>query len=180
MSECFGPWDEIRHKIISMITSRDIDKNLLRKSKLYTSFYLSLFTVILILLVVISPVLTLLYLIAVFSSIPVLGFILRKKKNQFNCIKCGLCCALMVEPDEKEIKKIERNIGQGRDSFMEGRYLKRVNGYCTFLKNKNSENICSIYKFRPKICRGWPFKNIRPLSLAICPSLRKLFLRDRN
>ena len=160
-----------------MITSSDIDKNLLKKSKLYTSFYLSLFTIILIIFIVFSPALTLLYLIALFSTIPVLGFILRKKKDQFDCIKCGLCCALRVEPEEKEIKKIERNTGQGRDSFMEGRYLKRVNGYCTFLKNKNGENICSIYKFRPKICSRWPFKAAKPLSLAICPSLRKLFFR---
>lgn len=163
-----------------MINSSDVDSKLLRKSKLYRIYYITPLTVILVLLIIVAPAISLLYLIAVFLTISILDYVVRKRKGQFNCIKCGLCCALRVEPDEKDIRKIEKNLSKPREQFMEGRYLKRINGYCAFLKNKNGENTCSIYKFRPKICRRWPFKSFRLISLTLCPSLRSLLLRRKN
>ncbi|MFH1276646.1 MAG: YkgJ family cysteine cluster protein [Candidatus Woesearchaeota archaeon] len=100
----------------------------------------------------------------------------------FKCTSCGQCCRPIVLITEEEIKTIE-SIGMKRKSFIDIdplnesgtiNALKQVNGVCMFLKkdntnyddnqnnqnNKTKENnkfICSIYNYRPSICRKYPF-----------------------
>lgn len=81
-------------------------------------------------------------------------FILRRKK--FICRRCGNCCKLRVRLSKEDIKRITKS---GNKNFVEdGVWLKRVNGWCKFLEIKNGKARCTIYNYRPKICRWWPLK----------------------
>ena len=73
--------------------------------------------------------------------------------------RCGLCCTLLVRLDPEDIERIKR-LGSKEDSFVEhtGRkesILKRINGYCSFLKIEKGIATCTIYDSRPKICREY-------------------------
>lgn len=160
-----------------MIKPENIDSKLINSRKKYRLLYFFGITSCFIIFVF-SPLLSLLYLGLYFISEGFIGKMLFRRKAQFNCIKCGLCCSLKVIPTESDIKRIEKNLNKPRESFIENRGLKKVNGYCMFLKNKNGENTCSIYKFRPEACRRWPFKHFNFEWLQICPSLRAL-LRNK-
>ena len=110
-----------------------------------------------------------------------LSCIAHKRKSKFRCLICGECCKLKVNVTDKEIKIIESR-GFKRNNFIKGgRVLKRVNGYCVFLKYKRGKRVCSIYKFRPSVCRKWPFF-LYPFTIPWhwffrCPALRKLVLK---
>lgn len=90
----------------------------------------------------------------------------------FECLGCAKCCSgedneVMVSPNE--IAALEKASGlcaediaepypswieQNGAKFTFGRVLKRgKDGDCIFLKDKR----CSVYEFRPHICRTYPF-----------------------
>jgi len=91
------------------------------------------------------------------------------KKLCFKCIKCALCCGdtekrtrtiLMLKT---EIEKIAVKIKMHPESFSEEvkgfepyayKMRKTADGKCIFL-NKNQ---CTIYAYRPLICRFYPFE----------------------
>lgn len=78
--------------------------------------------------------------------------------------RCGLCCSLLVRLTESDIGTI-RKLGYDAASFVEHTsrkepILKRINGYCRFLKIENGIATCTIYNSRPKICRE--YECIRP------------------
>ena len=75
--------------------------------------------------------------------------------RNFKCTRCGKCCRLRVEPNKEDIKRIKK---AGKKYFMQGKFLKRINGnkQCKFLISKKGIARCSIYKNRPEICRKWP------------------------
>ncbi|MGB9676294.1 MAG: YkgJ family cysteine cluster protein [Candidatus Bathyarchaeales archaeon] len=91
------------------------------------------------------------------------------KKLRFKCIKCALCCGdtenrtrtiLMLKT---EVEKIATKTKMRPESFVEEvkgfepyAYMmrKNANGKCIFL-NKNR---CTIYAYRPLICRFYPFE----------------------
>lgn len=56
---------------------------------------------------------------------------MNEQKRQFKCNKCGACC--------KVVGLVE-----------EAKFLDRGDGVCKYL-DKN--NLCTIYDFRPEICR---------------------------
>ncbi len=70
--------------------------------------------------------------------------------------RCGLCCSLLVRLNSKDIERIKE---LGYDDFTEIRkdekILKRVNGYCIFLKIEEGIATCTIYDHRPKVCREY-------------------------
>ncbi len=109
-----------------------------------------------------------------------LSCIVHKRKLKFKCLMCGECCRLKVNVTDKEIKIIEKHEFKKND-FIKGRgVLKRVNGYCVFLKEVDGKKICSIYKFRPSTCKRWPFFS-NPFTIPWywflrCPSLKKLII----
>lgn len=77
-----------------------------------------------------------------------------------NCTFCGLCCTLTVRLDEKEIGRIEKGTGLGREKFVvaepDGATLKRENGWCTFFRREGKIGVCAIYEHRPENCREFP------------------------
>ena len=159
-----------------MIQKADIDRVLLKQNQkyLFLTYALVLFSF---LIFVFSPLISILYLAAVISGFYFLGLLAYKNQANFNCIRCGLCCAPTVTPTEKDIQRIEKSLGKDRSFFMEGSSLKKMNGFCMFLKRESGENVCSIYKARPSICRQWPFhkKSIYWKWFVLCPALRNTF-----
>lgn len=164
-----------------MIQKTDIDPLLLKKNKRY--FYLVYGSVFLTFLIFfVNPLISLVYLILLISGIYFLSLRATKNQANFNCIRCGLCCAPSVTPTEKDVRRIEKHLGKSREFFLENNSLKKVNGYCMFLKNERGENICSIYNARPSICRRWPFhkKWISWKWFMICPALRNTLKSKMN
>ena len=101
-----------------------------------------------------------LVVISVLSFLIIRDLVIRlrigRRRGEFVCLRCGKCCTLKVEPTSEEIRKMEER-GFRREEFMEGRFIKRVNGACIFLKKENGFYKCGIYDFRPEVCRAWPF-----------------------
>ncbi|MBI4163762.1 MAG: YkgJ family cysteine cluster protein [Candidatus Aenigmarchaeota archaeon] len=81
-----------------------------------------------------------------------------KRKDQFDCTQCGDCCkTFFVIPKEQDIQRIEKH-GYKRSNFMNGNRLKRMkDGSCIFLERRRKKYFCKIHKFRPDVCRRWPF-----------------------
>ncbi|MEM2144081.1 MAG: YkgJ family cysteine cluster protein [Candidatus Jordarchaeaceae archaeon] len=90
------------------------------------------------------------------------------KGIRFQCQKCSRCCAhtkvrsRRILLSDLDVSRIERNLGLKSEDFSEFildsypfRYLmKMVDGKCIFL---GEDKTCKIYKFRPIICRCFPF-----------------------
>jgi Fe-S-cluster containining protein len=76
----------------------------------------------------------------------------------FKCTRCGSCCypPRLYQADIKKIEKAgykdfvyEDNLGKN--------YLKDKKGSkCMFLKKKGKIYECTIYPYRPRICRLYP------------------------
>jgi len=83
------------------------------------------------------------------------------------CLRCGTCCSkfdVRVTGEEAEI--ICERIGITREewinSYIDKRWpgtdsfiLKRINKRCTFLKQNDDQNLCSIHSFKPGLCVEW-------------------------
>ena len=90
----------------------------------------------------------------------------------FKCNRyCGKCCInLAVKVNAKDIKKIKK-LGFEHADFLENDLInpkefilkKKENGHCVFLKKKENMFYCSIYEFRPKICKKYPFFDKKPI-----------------
>ena len=79
------------------------------------------------------------------------NFIYSRKK--FKCLRCGNCCKLKVKLYPEDITKIKK---AGYKNFQEGKYLKRINDYCMFLKIDNGKAVCKINDIKPRICEKYP------------------------
>lgn len=119
------------------------------------------------------------YFVALFylSGFP-LSYFLYRKKDKFKCVKCGECCLLKFKLRKSDVERLEMGKCGWKKFTDESWNLKKINGYCAFLKDKNEKRMCSVYKFRPYACREWPFFH-NPFTISwrwfvICPSLRKL------
>ncbi len=84
----------------------------------------------------------------------------QKYSIEYDCTSCGNCCKkLMLTLTQEEIKVIADHLDISYQQFSET-YIEReaaggfiLNGPgCPFLEN----NKCSIYNFRPEICRSYP------------------------
>jgi hypothetical protein len=112
-----------------------------------------------------------------FSQFP-LSYFLHKKKNKFSCIKCGKCCNMVFKLNKSDIERLEKGNINWRKFINKDWRIKKIDGYCSLLKNKNKESICSVNKYKPDTCKKWPFFSnrfsISWIWIIICPSLRKL------
>lgn len=114
----------------------------------------------------------------------VLSYIVYRRRSKFKCLMCGECCKLKVNITKQEIKIIEK-LGFKRKYFTkDNRSLKKVNGYCVFLRKRRGKMVCGIYKHRPPICRKWPFFS-HPFSIPLlwifrCVSLKNLILNKSS
>ena len=87
---------------------------------------------------------------------------------RFECLKCGICCGdtskklRHILALETEVEKIATVTGQNILKFSErvesrepyAYELKKSGGKCVFLQN----NLCTVYLYRPLICRFYPFE----------------------
>jgi Fe-S-cluster containining protein len=91
------------------------------------------------------------------------------KDLKFECNKCTLCCGDTKEKTrhiimlENEAIKIQKQTNININDFCFGNtnqqpykfeMKKQYDNKCFFLKH----NVCSIYNFRPLICRFYPFE----------------------
>ena len=101
---------------------------------------------------------------------------MRNDTSMKVCQKCGgLCCKTVGGPNvtKKEMRKV-LNAGHS-DFFVKhgGNHyeIRSKHGTCLYL---GKDNLCSIHKVRPSICRGWPAdysysKGKLKLFLVECP-----------
>ena len=91
-------------------------------------------------------------------------------KMRFRCVKCGICCGDTKEKTRHiillkiEAEKITEITSQPVSNFAvkikdKMPYVYEIkktaeDGKCVFLEN----NLCTIYLFRPLICRFYPFE----------------------
>jgi uncharacterized protein len=105
---------------------------------------------------------------------------------QFQCSQCGNCCTGspgFVWVNQQEIEALAEAIGEEVDAF-EDKYVRKIgirkslrefpNGDCVFFDT--AARSCSVYDFRPRQCRTWPFwdSNLRKpeewvRTCEICP-----------
>jgi Fe-S-cluster containining protein len=92
------------------------------------------------------------------------------KKVCFKCVRCALCCGdtenrtrhilLLKEETRRIAVKTSMSVAEfatgivGSEPYVYEMRKKPENGQCVFLEDK----LCSIYEFRPLICRFYPFK----------------------
>jgi Fe-S-cluster containining protein len=118
-------------------------------------------------------------------ALPLAGYL---ERTGFSCTGCGSCCG--DDGDERwavflsdlELRRIEAAVSRSRESFAEpyhetvplgrgtvgtfGWSLMKKDGHCCFYNGKG----CSIYPFRPWICRTYPFSlSDRGPSCDPCP-----------
>ena len=100
------------------------------------------------------------------------NLLVTQKQFRFRCLRCADLCCRLGGPEllEDDVKRIEAT-GHSRKYFLEpekmnqstlthavGTLKTRKDGSCIFLtQNSEMEIICSIYKFRPMLCKIYPF-----------------------
>lgn len=77
-------------------------------------------------------------------------------RKEFKCLRCGQCCRLKLRLYPDDINKIRR---AGHKDFLDGKYMKQINGYCKFLKIDAGLAQCKLQKIKPVICREFPRKS---------------------
>jgi len=83
---------------------------------------------------------------------------------EMKCFRCGHSCTLRVKLSLFDYLRV---LLTGARKFSEKnlsgkRFLKQVDGKCTFLTEKDGKPHCKIYSNRPKMCRRFP-------GVAVCP-----------
>ena len=84
-----------------------------------------------------------------------------KYKIEGHCIKCGKCCKEIRAyglKNEMELKFMQFIFPHYRYFYIS--YIDKNNKIVLSCKNLNTDNTCSIYKFRPFLCRNYPKKYI--------------------
>ncbi len=83
------------------------------------------------------------------------NFLIRKQS--FSCKRCGRCCKLLLKLNEEDIERIKTKGHKDFHVVKKGKCcMKRINDYCIFLKLNKGICSCSIYEYRPKICKKFP------------------------
>lgn len=76
-------------------------------------------------------------------------------RNSFKCKRCGHCCGLKVTLKDEDKKRLRKH---GYGKYINRMFLKRINGWCPFLKIEKGKATCTIYSIRPGLCQRWPKK----------------------
>jgi Fe-S-cluster containining protein len=102
------------------------------------------------------------------------------------CFRCGFCCiGLLVKLETADIRIMARGLGMSDREFRRhhvsmtpvGPVLRQVNNKCVFL-GYGDRNLakCSVYNFRPEVCRTFVPSPTRPECLE---GLRRLGKADK-
>jgi Fe-S-cluster containining protein len=86
---------------------------------------------------------------------------------RFSCTRCGHCCGGApgtIRVTDEEISDLAAHLHEADDSFR-GKYARKIRGGGISLKEKPNRDCifydrtggCSVYAFRPRQCRTWPF-----------------------
>ena len=99
------------------------------------------------------------------DSTPDKNEVRHKQEDEIECFRCGICCIdYYPQVTREEIEPIARQLGISTEEFI-GRYVIETQiGYlfrhtdegCVFLTREKDSYIttCSIYDFRPEVCRS--------------------------
>lgn len=88
------------------------------------------------------------------------------------CFRCGLCCTdYLVKLSNRDIALLARGLGISKAELLR-KYVKktpvgpvmRQNGReCVFLRrDEGGASSCSVYEFRPEVCRNYAPSLLRP------------------
>jgi len=84
-------------------------------------------------------------------------------RKEFRCKRDGCCCRLLVQVSKADIRRLEK-VGHKKEDFIQKKkgknYIKQINGYCPWLKISKGVAECTVYNYRPDICRVFPLKKI--------------------
>jgi len=92
------------------------------------------------------------------SGMTDMNLVIAAKNSEAFCSRCGHCCRVCdpIVLREEDVSKLQLFFGQKINSIVkwtkDGWQIRKTKP-CFFLK----KNECSIYKFRPLICRSYPF-----------------------
>ncbi len=84
---------------------------------------------------------------------------------RFTCFKCGRCCTGApgyVWLTRDDIKTLAEALEIAGSSFLK-KYCRSVQGEISLLEHENGDCVfytpsgCSVYQFRPRQCRAFPF-----------------------
>lgn len=85
--------------------------------------------------------------------------------KEYICKKrCGYCCTLRVRLSWLDILRIVFCAGYRYSDFVErdssGRkVIKMIGKHCYFENREGRKSSCLVYKYRPRVCRIFPFFN---------------------
>ncbi len=108
--------------------------------------------------------------------------IYQKYLSRYDCTACGNCCKILVITlYHEEVEKIAKYLNISYKK-MKKKYIERKTAEGFILKGQKCpflhDNKCSIYKYRPEVCRSYPHLhkdniNHRLISIfdnvSICP-----------
>ena len=88
------------------------------------------------------------------------------------CFRCGLCCiGFLVKLSGKDINLLSRGLGISKPDLLRkyvrktpvGPVLRQDGDDCVFLAHEDRTPAgCSVYAFRPEVCRSWVASLFRP------------------
>ena len=83
----------------------------------------------------------------------------QKYLSRYDCTECGNCCELSATLNQEEVEEIAKYLNISYKN-MKKKYIERKTAEGFLLKGRKCpflyENKCSIYKYRPKVCRSYP------------------------
>lgn len=106
----------------------------------------------------------------------------RKLKGQeFVCAQSGKCCGYTVtvgEFDKHQMREAGFDPNENVTTRFGISYLKRVKGFCTFMKTDecSGKKSCGIYKDRFYICRRFPYLTYGGIKAidTRCPEVQRM------
>ena len=123
---------------------------------------------------------------AYFLNVPATSENFTFFNRQLKCQRCGMCCKTkagqILKPNEVDLlaEKLKLSKHQFKEKYTFTKDGERfINSPCPFLNGG-----CSIYSFRPQVCRQFPFNKVyhHPtkgdyMTVADCPAGR--IINDR-
>ncbi len=76
-------------------------------------------------------------------------------EKDFRCRGCGFCCQLDVVLSNRDVSRLKNAGYDGFTRVDKGELILNKKGtHCMFYES----GMCSVYEYRPDICRRFPFK----------------------